>query len=112
MIKYNKAFHTFASRLRLVMHARNISSDNLGATANVDPFRISAFLDHLATPSDNECARLAEALGVTYDWLACVDNTTPIHVALYRGRKKAPREEWEPVKQYADFILKKYEEKN
>ncbi len=112
MKNYNKAFHTFALRLRLVMQARRISADDLGAAASINPFRISAFADHLATPSEDECARLAEALGVTYDWLACIDNTTPIHVALYHGRGKVPHEEWEPIKQYADYILKKYEENN
>ena len=112
MMKYNKAFRTFASRLRLVMHARKISSDNLGITANVNPLRISAFLDHLAAPSEDECVRLANALNVKYEWLACIDNTTPLHIALYQGRKKVSCEEWEPVKEYADFILKKYEENN
>ena len=111
-MKYNEALHTIGSRLRLAMHAKNIYTNDLADATNIDPGNIAAYLDEREIPSLEQCKSMAEVLGVVPDWLACLDNSTPIHVALFKGRGKVPSEEWAPVKEYADFILKSYEKKN
>lgn len=111
-MKYNEALHTIGSRLRLAMHAKNINTLELAEKTKIKSGDIVAFIDEVKVPSLKECDSMAGVLGVLPKWLACLDNSTPIHVALFKGRGKVSSEEWAPVKEYADFILDSYEKKN
>lgn len=111
-MKYNEALHTIGSRLRLSMHAKNVRTSELARATGIAPYVIVDFIDEVKTPSLAACKMMAAFLKVDYEWLACLDNSTPIHVALFKGRGKVSSEEWAPVKEYANFILKSYEKKN
>ena len=108
-MEYNKVFSTRSARLRLSMHAKKITTTELSRKSKIDKYVIAAFLEDRKTPSIDECKAMATVLKVLPSWLACIDNNTPLHVALFHGRKIVSKEEWDPVLEYADYIKDNYE---
>lgn len=108
-MKYNEVFSTRSSRLRLSMHAKKITTLELSEKSGIDKYVIAAFLEDRKTPSIDECKAMACVLKVLPDWLSCVDNNTRIDAALFYGREIIPKEEWDPVLEYADYIKNNYE---
>jgi ribosome-binding protein aMBF1 (putative translation factor) len=67
-----KTPHTFAGRLRAAMREKGIKQGKLAETIGTRPQTVSLYLQGKTQPRVETLRKIAEALGVSADWLVCM----------------------------------------
>lgn len=110
MAKKDADSQNIASRIRTMREKRGLKQVELAARAGLQPSAISQFENEQRDPSNENLCRLADALGVTVDFLLGRNPPQPSGPqlqAVFRHAKDFDQEALNELQRFAEFLAQK-----